>query len=83
MNRYTVVFEHPDEHTLEYVHIRTVNTRYVHLMFFGILANEWGYGWDDLRFADEADLSLASGTIMILDKALHYDILPGHQQPGD
>ncbi len=83
LNKYTVVIEHPDERTLEYVHIHTVNTHYVHLMFFGLLANEWGYGWDDLRFTGDADLSVASGTIMIIDQALPYEILPGHQKPGD
>ncbi len=82
MNNYTVVFEHPDEHTPEYVYIRAADTRYAHLMFFGKLANEWGYGWDDMRFAEGADLSLAHGTIMILDNALHYTILPGHQKSG-
>lgn len=83
MSNYTVVFEHPDEHTSKYVHIRAADTRSAHLMFFGKLANEWGYGWNDMRFAEGADLSLAHGTIMILDSALHYTILPGHQKSAN
>ncbi len=84
MNDYTVVFDHPDDHTLEFMHITipTLETRYVHLMFFGKLANEWGYDWEDMRFDEQTNLSLAHGTIMIKDKPLHYDILPGHQEPG-
>ena len=49
MNDYTVVFDHPHEHTPEYVHISTIDTRHVHLMFFGTLANEWEYGWEEMR----------------------------------
>ena len=51
-------------------------------MFFGKLANEWGLGWDDLSFSDKTSFTQAHGTIMIGDKPLHYDILPGHQDPG-
>ena len=82
MNDYTVVFDRPDQHTPECIHISTLETRYVHLMFFGKLANEWGYGWEEMRFDEQTDLSLAHGTIMLGDKPLHYDILPGHQEPG-
>lgn len=82
MNNYTVVFEHPDKHTPEYVYIRAANTRSAHLMFFGKLANVWGYGWDDMRFAEGIDLSQTDGTIIISDNALHYTILPGRQRPG-
>ena len=82
MNDYTIVFDHPNEHTPEYVHINTIDTRHVHLMFFGKLTNEWEYGWEDMRFAEQTDLSLSHGAIMIKDKVLHYEILPGHQEQG-
>ncbi len=82
MNDYTVVFDHPDDCTPEVVHITTLETRYVHLMFLGKLANEWEYGWEDMRFAEQTDLSLSHGAIMIKDKPLRYDILPGHLEPG-
>ena len=82
MNDYTVVFDHPDDCTPEVVHITTLETRYVHLMFFGKLANEWEYGWENMRFDQQTNLSRAHGAIMIKDKSLHYKILPGHQEPG-
>ncbi len=82
MNDYTVVFDHPNEHTPEYVHITTLETRYVHLMFFGKLANEWGYDWEEMRFDKQTNLSRAHGKIIIKDKSLPYEILPGHQEPG-
>ncbi len=74
MNDYTVVFDHPDQHTPECIHISTLETRYVHLMFFGKLANEWEYGWEDMRFAEQTDLSLSHGAIMIKDKPLRYRV---------
>ena len=77
MNQYTVFFNHPDDNMLEIVHINTLATRYVHLMFFGKLANEWGYGWDDIRFAQGTDLYRPHGTIMIHDSPLHYNIISG------
>lgn len=88
---YTVVFNRPDNNTPEFVcidtpefvHINTLETRYVHLMFFGRLANEWGYDWDDMRFAPQTDLSLPHGTIMIKDKPLYYDIVAGNHTPTD
>jgi hypothetical protein len=83
MNDYTVVFDHPDHQTPERLHLTMMNIRHVHLMFFGKLANEWDDGWEAMRFDDQADLSLAHGTILIKDKPpLHYTILPGHQEPG-
>ena len=82
MNHYTVVFNHHDDNTLEFVHINTKSTRFVHLMFFGKLANEWGYGWDDIRFGQPTGLDLSHGTIMIHDRPLHYDILSGHHKSG-
>lgn len=78
MNQYTVVFNHPDDNILQFAHINTLAPRYVHLMFFGKLANEWGYGWDDMRFAQGTDLYLMHGTIMIQDRPLRYHILNGH-----
>ena len=79
MNNYSVVFEHPEQHTSESVHIRAADTRSAHLMFFGKLANEWGYGWDDIHFAEGVDLSLIDGTIMIAGNALQYTILRGRR----
>jgi hypothetical protein len=80
MNDYTVVFEHPDQHTPEYVHIRAADIRSAHLMFFGKLATAWGYGWDHMRFAEYTDVSQAHGTIMIAGNALRYTILSGRQR---
>lgn len=85
---YTVVFNHPDYETPEalqiatpeFVHINSLETRYVHLMFFGRLANEWGYDWDEMQFAPQTDLSQTHGTIMIKDHALSYDIVADHQR---
>ena len=65
MNDYTVVFDHPHEHTPEYVHIKTIDTRHAHLMFFGKLANEWDYGWENMRFDKQTNLSRAHGAIMV------------------
>ena len=86
---YTVVFSCPDNNRSEvvsigvpeFVHINTLETRYVHLMFFGRLAKEWAYGWDDMRFAPQTDLSLTHGSILIKDKTLHYDIIAGRYTP--
>ena len=75
MKNYTVVFNHPEDSRLTLIHINTLATRYVHLMFFGKLANEWGYGWNDLKFAQQTDLEASQGTIMIDDQPLHYHIL--------
>ena len=83
MNDYTIVFDHPNEHTPEYVHISTIDTRHVHLLFFGTLANEWEYGWEEMQFAKQTNLSRAHGAVMIKDKSLHYKILPGHQKPDE
>ena len=82
MQDYTVVFKHPGDQTLGSIHICNVNIRHAHMAFLGELANEWGFGWDDICFGEETDLSQSHGTIMIGDKPLHYDILPGHQEPG-
>lgn len=83
MNPYTVVFNHPDDNRLACIHIDTLETRYVHLMFFGKLANDWGYGWDDMKFGQPTDLGLSYGRIMIHDRPLHYQILNGHYEPDD
>ena len=80
MNQYTVVFRHPTDNAVEFVHINTLATRYVHLMFFGKLAKEWGFGWDNMQFAQSIDLTLNQGTIMIQDRPLLYKILNGYYQ---
>ena len=83
MNTYTVVFDHPDDATAEYMQIRTVSTHYAHLMFFGTLAKEWGYEWEDMYFAKQTDLFSSHGIIMIKDKPLHYEILAGLHKPSE
>lgn len=81
MKNYTVVFNHPDDNRLTLVYINTLETRYVHLMFFGKLANEWGYGWDDLKFGQPTDLDALQGTIMIHGHPLHYHIVSEDRKP--
>ena len=81
MEMYTVIFSHPEEHTLEYEHVHTMCIMHVHLMFLGRLAKDWGYGWETIRFTKDADLSHTSGRIMLGIKRLDYDIVSGCQYP--
>jgi hypothetical protein len=83
MNVYTVVFDHPDDFTPACMHIRIIATNYVHLMFFGTLAKEWGYEWEDMWFDKQTDLFSSRGIIMIKGKPLYYEILAGHHKPSD
>ncbi len=84
MEGYTVIFHHPEEHTLEYEYFHTVYIKHVHLMFLGRLAKDWGYGWEAIRFTKDTDVSHTSGGIMLGMRRLDYDILAGHQHPiGD
>lgn len=81
MNTYTIIFDHPDDATPECIQIRTVSTNYAHLMFFGTLAKEWGYDWEEMHFDKQTDLFSSQGTIMIRDKPLHYEIVCGREKP--
>lgn len=83
MKQFTVFFRHPTDDSLELVHINTLETRYVHLMFFGKLATEWGFGWDNMQFAQATDLGLAQGSILIHDRPLNYNIFNGYYNSVD
>jgi hypothetical protein len=81
MGNYTIRFLHPADQLLEHTHFYALSIWHVHMMFLGELANVWGFGWNNLQFSDETDLSKPVGCITFEGKPLHYEIIQGHQEP--
>ncbi len=82
MGNYTIGFLHRTDQSLEQAQFHALSIQHVHMMFMGELANVWGFGWNNIQFCDETDLSKPVGCIMLEDKPLHYEIIQGYQEPG-